>query len=1150
MRNKLAKVVLTVGALHSGLVSALGLGELALDSTLNQPFRAEIPLRDIGELSVEQIKVQLADAGAFENAGVDRSQFLSSLQFQVELLGGGNGRIVITTAKAVVEPYLDFIVEARWPNGKMIREYTVLLDLPVYADDSPARGVDLSSAAPVSRQTQPTQASAPMVSQTPSQELGGAIGAVDRVPPTTRSVDQQQVLPTSDNPSEYRVQHHDTMWRIANKLRPSSYVTTQQTMLALVKKNPKAFVNGNVNQLKSGYILRLPSEAEVRAVDHNNAVEEIRLQAKEWRGERVARPTSAKSNTAAAPASSQPSATPMAPQLDATDKTQTPAAAKGDEAVKFSLGNAGDVDAGDEVNALRDKVREEQESLEKSKLENGAMQNRVVEMEKQIQALQSLITLKNTQLAAIQNGQQAPESPAMSPEDIAALEAEALAPLPSADSVEADSAITADNAAAIDTAKSPAADMSAAPKSTKSAAETPLQASQSWISQNIVTVVGLLLALLALLVLFVRRRKAAEEDADLAGFDEDLAGGDGVAPPVLFASGGDFDLDPAENTNGAVDDDADPVFSAEDFDFDKLADDSTVDDVNAVADDVIVADDSVFDEQGASAASSAAAVLPQTGDVVAEAEIYVAYGRYDQAASLLRTAIAQDPENTELRLKLIDIYLDTRDQDNFESAYHELQALNDDAAIARVKESMSAIEGVSHWLGGESTTSSDNTLNVGSSNAADLDFGDDVDVFSLDDEGIDFELDDALDSNIEAGGNLGLGAADANKINSGAGLDAGAEKDTLASLDIDLADLDFDFDGDFGVTSVDSNVLDGDTAALNVDSLLEQNDKPFTPAEGLGDDVDLSFEEVDDASLEVNPLNDAVAPVVNFESNDDADDELVAFDDDEIASFDLAESEAEELESDKLESNGDSKDSGALTSLYADEIEFDSLDLGDSGLGDSGIAGSHLSNADLSVAPDLAALTPESEDDEEEIDLDLSEFDLDLSDTSVSASSSLEASAESDDVELDLSDFDMPSEIASGSDTLSAVADDDLEIDETFFLGDDEESDKVSAFDGGTGLNTEPSADTSAPTVESLNIDGDVISVEDLVFDEFDAGEDDVEGFDSLVDSESVATKLDLARAYIDMGDGEGAREMLEEVLQEGDIQQQSDAQALLDNIG
>ena len=134
-RNRLAKVVLTVGALHSGLVSALGLGELALDSTLNQPFRAEIPLRDIGELDVEQIRVQLADSTAFENAGVDRSQFLSSLEFKVELLSGGNGRIIVTTAKAVVEPYLDFIVEARWPNGKMIREYTVLLDLPVYADD-------------------------------------------------------------------------------------------------------------------------------------------------------------------------------------------------------------------------------------------------------------------------------------------------------------------------------------------------------------------------------------------------------------------------------------------------------------------------------------------------------------------------------------------------------------------------------------------------------------------------------------------------------------------------------------------------------------------------------------------------------------------------------------------------------------------------------------------------------------------------------------------------------------------------------------------------------------------------------------------------------------------------------------------------------
>jgi outer membrane usher protein len=326
--------------LHSGLVSAFGMGELTLDSLLNQPFRAEIPLRDIGELNVDQIRVRLADATAFENADVDRSQFISSLQFKVELVGGGNGRIVVTSLSSVVEPYLDFIVEARWPNGKMIREYTVLLDLPVYADDSLSQAINLSNATSAASQNVSGQASSPSFSQT--REPGGSIGAVNPAPPAVRNPLQQQNLPPAVSPSEYRIQHHDTMWRIATMLRPSSYVSTEQTMLALAKKNPGAFINGNVNQIKSGYVLRVPSEAEVREIDHQAAVEEIRLQAREWRGEKVARATKTKSmpNTA-----STALAAPMAPQLDATTKPRIPALEGADEAVNFSLGGADDNDS-------------------------------------------------------------------------------------------------------------------------------------------------------------------------------------------------------------------------------------------------------------------------------------------------------------------------------------------------------------------------------------------------------------------------------------------------------------------------------------------------------------------------------------------------------------------------------------------------------------------------------------------------------------------------------------------------------------------------------------------------------------------------------------------------------------------------------------
>lgn len=1182
MRNRLAKVGLTVIALHSGLVSALGMGELTLDSLLNQPFRAEIPLRDIGELNVDQIRVRLADATAFENAGVDRSQFLSNLQFKVELVGGGNGRIVVTSLSSVVEPYLDFIVEARWPNGKMIREYTVLLDLPVYADDSPSRAINLSNAAPAARQNVPVPASPPSPSQI--REPGGSIGAVDRAPPTARSPAQQQDLPPAANPSEYRIQHHDTMWRIATTLRPSSYVTTQQTMLALAKKNPQAFVNGNVNQIKSGYVLRVPSEAEAREIDHQAAVKEIRLQAKEWRGEKVARAAKTKSTPDTASAAS---ATPMAPQIDATAKTQAPAPEGTDEAVKFSLGGADDSDSANEVDALREQIREEQENLEKSKLENGAIQNRVVDMEKQIQTLQSLIALKNSQLAALQSGQQAPESLAMSTENIAALEAEA-AVLTTA--IDADAATSPDTAAEMsadtETAKQKIIDKPAAksPAPLKPVVtETPLQVLQSWVSQNLILFLGLLLALLAALVLFVRGRRAAEEDADLAGFDDDLAAGES---PASFASGGEFDPDSPRSASVAMPEegDADVVFSAEDFDFDKLADDPAAEDALSASDDAAFeGQDSTSVDDGDAPAVDA--VVAQTGDVVAEAEIYVAYGRYDQAASLLKTAIAQDPDNTELHLKLIDIYLDTRDQNNFEAAYQDLRALNDDDAIARVKESMSAIEGVSHWLSEDPSTSSDNTVEVGGPDGAardqitDFDVGDDVDALSLDDQGLDFELDDALDDNTK----LDADAAD----NAGVAIDTGSDTDTLESLDVDLADLDFDFDGDFGGASKEPSTLADDSSSVDVDSAEARNSEEIIPSPETvveDEELDISFDGLEDVSLDDNALSELTS---SPDDGDGLDDDIISFEDKDVPSLDFTDLEAKELESTEVD-DLDFEDL-ELGAIDLDDDDIADTDLGDNTLGDSGLDGDvtdlNTSSDDLSVASDLASteapLTPElgddeasgvtsdelSNDDSDSAELDLSEFDMDLPDTLDTSESPLDAAEDSEELDLELSDFDMPSELSSASEASSTADELDVDVDESFFLDDDLDVDDSAVpaddieLDSGLAAEKQeapaeiPAVETPTPEApvadaDTVNIDDDAIDVEDLVFDEFDAGEDDAEGFDSLLDSESVATKLDLARAYIDMGDSEGAREMLEEVLHEGDAQQQADAQTLLDNIG
>lgn len=1127
VRKRLAAAILVSGALHSGFASALGLGELTLRSALNQPFRAEILVRDIGELDVEEIKIALADDTAFENAGVERSQFLSSLEFQVELLGGGNGKIIVTTTKTVQEPYLDFIVEVRWPSGKINREYTVLLDLPVFSPASSAPTVNVARSVPQSTPVVKT----PVSKAVPAREPGGSIGVANRTAPQVRDAADQQSLPKAADPTEYRVQHHDTMWKIAEKLRPSSYVTTQQTMVALLKMNPKAFVAGNVNRIKSGYVLRIPSESEVNQFNHDEAVDEIREQDREWRGGKARPVSSAKKSPVAKPseAKSAASAVASAPQLDATDKSAKESIAPEEQAVKFSVGSAGsDTTASNDVDALRQKVREERENLEKFALENGEMQARVVEMEKQIRTLQNLITLKNSQLAALQtglasgandSGESLDAEPSAS-EDVSAKDEEvAMAPVGESSIASAPAVLAekTDAAAARDTKVEPAV------KPTSPASNASLAATaQAWLSNGFVKFIGLGVAVLALLILVLRRRRnEVDNDADLAAFEASLAGGAAAAETDVFSAERDsldFDIGNTEATelSDSADEDSEPSFNADDFDFDKF--DSSAE----------PAEETAMDEGEITvSAVEAESVQPQTGDIVAEADIYVAYGRYDQAASLLKTAIAQDPENADLHVKLADIYLDTRDRDNFSAAFAELQSLGDADAVARVKESMSAIEGVSDWLDdGVDAELGEKLLPADDSTAeaveADLDFELDEDldfelgetdsnetlanaaaveaapgsVSDFEDLDIDFDLaDPAAASTVSA-----LGSDDVQDTEDAAATpndesirdaDADADADTLASLDVDLADLDFDFEPESEAKpkpeqeSVPSTIQEDDSAAL-----------------------DFSFGEP--------ALGEEMPAEVAADEN-----EITTGDDEE---FDFSEfDEPEEI--DASSANGSEPDSLAPG---AADVSLD------------------LASADEDLDLDLSAFEELSADDDELLsaasDLSFDEEDLDLGkaedDVTVNLGAVAGSESADEDLDLNLDDFDTPLrpaalDSASNVNELGA----DLASDDEFFV------------DAGDGDNTADSVEGSGTESALNSTETGGIDVEDLSFDEFDVGDDDEE-FDNLLDTESVATKLDLARAYVDMGDSEGAREMLEEVLVEGDTQQQSDAQALLDSIG
>lgn len=127
-----ARVLALLLAVFPAATLALGLGNVEVSTTLNEPLRAEIPLTGLKPGEVEEIAVRLGSDDQFRRAGIDRPFHLTRLRFKVVPDGDRKAHIEVTTKELVTEPFLNFLVEVNWPSGRMIREYTVLLDPPVY----------------------------------------------------------------------------------------------------------------------------------------------------------------------------------------------------------------------------------------------------------------------------------------------------------------------------------------------------------------------------------------------------------------------------------------------------------------------------------------------------------------------------------------------------------------------------------------------------------------------------------------------------------------------------------------------------------------------------------------------------------------------------------------------------------------------------------------------------------------------------------------------------------------------------------------------------------------------------------------------------------------------------------------------------------
>src|SRR5476651_806315 len=268
--RKLVLAIAAASALSSGMAHALGLGELTVKSALNQPLVAEIELTQAQDLNPAQVVPSLATSADFAQAGVARQAFLNDLTFTPVINADGKSILRITSTRPVRDPLMKFLVQVLWPNGRALRGYSVVLEQPKTAPAAPAEAA----------------AQAPAITPEPAQIQAPA---QDLPPPAPAPV--PAATPAITKPAQYTTTSRDTLWEIAAKVRKGGSV--QQTMLAIQALNPDAFIDGNINRLKKGQVLRLPDAQQTTALPQSQAVADVKEQNLAWRqGRRL--PTAAR----------------------------------------------------------------------------------------------------------------------------------------------------------------------------------------------------------------------------------------------------------------------------------------------------------------------------------------------------------------------------------------------------------------------------------------------------------------------------------------------------------------------------------------------------------------------------------------------------------------------------------------------------------------------------------------------------------------------------------------------------------------------------------------------------------------------------------------------------------------------------------------
>ena len=561
--------------LLSATANAAGLGKLTVLSSLGQPLRAEIELTAVSAEEASGLVAQLASADAFRTANIDFNPALTSLRFEVEQR---NGRqlIRVSSSQPVNEPFVDMLLELKWNGGRMVREYTFLLDPPdVRSANSPqvAAPVDLKGQAKAPAAGTPN---APLASA-PAPSAAGTAAA-----PTPAPARPQAAKSSTE---QYNVKKGDTLSGIAVQLKPGD-ISLDMMLVALYRANPEAFSGNNMNRLKSGQILKVPDSGAVRAiVPEGEARGVVVAHALDFNAYRAKLAGQVANST---PAKEAETTQNVKGKITAKVEEKPNAVNEAKDKLTLSKSTATAPVAG------KTGVAAEENIAKQKQVDEAAA--RVKELEKNVNDLEKLMAVKNKTVA---------EKPPVAAAPAPAAKPPIAAPTPVPDA-------TTD-----------------APKPKRTLGVPPRKAvEKSWyeVMMENIQLVGLgVAALLALVIgiIVARRRKKFV-----------VVPGEIVLPPDPTTPVQPFITD-AGSPNG---DTGNSAFNA------NLAPSANQLDSNEV-------------------------------DPVAEADVYIAYGRDAQAEDILKEALRTHPERHPVRLKLLEIYATRKDARAFESQASELYSL-------------------------------------------------------------------------------------------------------------------------------------------------------------------------------------------------------------------------------------------------------------------------------------------------------------------------------------------------------------------------------------------------------------------------------------------------------------------------------------------